>query len=142
MCSSKSPHCRAAASIARRISKARLAAPGLSALAASNHADTQAWSMTERTCQLVVAIGAVGKHDLHRVLTGLQRQQQGTRAIPILDMRRMDLGGQRVAVDGKVTLAALDRLAGIVAASLATRFDRRRALTVDNARQLDPVQSM
>ncbi len=48
----------------------------------------------------------------------------------------MDLGGKRVAVDvdGKVTLAALDRLAGIVAASLAARFDRRHAPTVDDSR--------
>ena len=33
------------APLARRISKARLAAPGLSTLAASNHADTRAWSI-------------------------------------------------------------------------------------------------
>ena len=87
-------------------------------------------------CQLVAAIGTVGKHGLHRVLTGLQRQQQGARAIPVLDMRRMDMGGKRVAidVDGKVTLAALDRLAGIVAAFLAARLDRRHALTVDDGR--------
>ncbi len=42
----------------------------------------------------------------------------------------MDLGDKRVAVDvdGKVTLA------GIVAAFLAARFDRRHALTIDDGR--------
>ena len=48
----------------------------------------------------------------------------------------MDLGGKRVAVDvdGKVTLAVLDRLAGIVAAFLAAGFDCRHAPTVDDGR--------
>ncbi len=54
-------------------------------------------------------------------MTGLQRRQQGTRAIPVLDMRRMDLGRKR-------------HLAGIVAAFLAARFDRRHARTVDDGR--------
>ena len=40
-----SPHCRAAASMVRSISKARLAAPDLSALTASNQAETRTWSM-------------------------------------------------------------------------------------------------
>ncbi len=44
-CSPISPHYRAAASMARSISKARLAAPGRSALAASNQAETRAWVM-------------------------------------------------------------------------------------------------
>ena len=39
-----SPHWRAVRSMARSISKARLAPPGRSALAASNHAETRAWS--------------------------------------------------------------------------------------------------
>ncbi len=48
----------------------------------------------------------------------------------------MDLGDKHIAVDvdGKVTLAALDRLADIVAAFLAARFDRRHAPTVDDGR--------
>ncbi len=108
---------------------------GVPGFADDRHSD-RAIRFLERACQLVAATGAVGKHGLHRVLTGLQRQRQGTRAIPVLDMRRMDMGGKRVAidVDGKVTLAALDRLAGIVAAFLAASFDRRHALTVDDGR--------
>ncbi len=43
------------------------------------HSD-RAIRFLERACQLVATEGAGGKHDLHRVLTSLQRQQQETRA--------------------------------------------------------------
>ena len=46
--SGNSPHWRAVRSIVRNISKARLAAPGRSTLAASNHAETRTWSMVSR----------------------------------------------------------------------------------------------
>ncbi len=47
-CPPSSYHCRAVASMARRISKARLAAPGLSPHATSTHAEIRAWSMVSR----------------------------------------------------------------------------------------------
>ena len=45
MVSGSSPHYRAVLRRARRISKARLAAPGFSVLMASNQGDTRAWVM-------------------------------------------------------------------------------------------------
>ena len=45
MCSTSSPYWCALQSMARRTSNVLLASPGLSTLAASNRAETRAWSM-------------------------------------------------------------------------------------------------